>query len=450
MYIRSLHIRGLKLVRNLELGFTRDDQPRMWTVLLGENGTCKTTILQAIAMAAVGSYRAGQLSDASSLHDLRPPDQKVDLQATFSFGSRNADLLRVRGWPEEAGQATLWSRIWLPPGRTVLQGECSAKAGDNVRFGIDQAGRGQDGSDSEAREAKVRAELEEAALVQVLGYGVRRSLPSPPDHRDLADKVKTRLEPLFDKGSIIGTGFDHLLDKKLQAQYVAMLEHVITRSPDLLPRVKGLELSARGGVRTREDLIFTHRARFRAGKEDIHIPTTWLSHGYQAAISWIADLIGQYYLEAGEAVEPADMEGLVLIDELDLHLHPTWQLGLVRALKDSFPKIQFIASTHSPLVLPGLEADEVVVLGFDDEGNVVAESPDARPDLMTATEIAAEYFGTENRFLTEVNRARQQYVYLATDPYRSQQEEKELQRLQKLLRESNVTPPVEPVSRESR
>ena len=61
--------------------------------------------------------------------------------------------------------------------------------------------------------------------------------------------------------------------------------------------------------------------------------------------------------------------GLVLIDELDLYLHPLWQVGLVRALKATFPRVQFIVTTHSPMLLPGLERDEIIHLKLDDAGN---------------------------------------------------------------------------------
>src|SRR5579859_6564120 len=94
MYIRELVIRDVKLLRDVTISFLRDGQPRMWTVLLGENGFCKTTILQAIALAASGVDRANQLADVASLPDRRRPDSSklklykpvVFLSATFSFG----------------------------------------------------------------------------------------------------------------------------------------------------------------------------------------------------------------------------------------------------------------------------------------------------------------------------------------------------------------------------
>lgn len=59
--------------------------------------------------------------------------------------------------------------------------------------------------------------------------------------------------------------------------------------------------------------------------------------------------------------DPSDLEGIVLIDELDVHLHPTWQKALPGLLSEIFPKIQFIASTHSPIPLLGAPKESVVL-----------------------------------------------------------------------------------------
>ena len=54
--------------------------------------------------------------------------------------------------------------------------------------------------------------------------------------------------------------------------------------------------------------------------------------------------------------------GVVLIDEIDLHLHPAWQRHIVGALKKIFPKVQFIVSTHAPSVISSVPQDEIVIL----------------------------------------------------------------------------------------
>jgi predicted ATP-binding protein involved in virulence len=55
-------------------------------------------------------------------------------------------------------------------------------------------------------------------------------------------------------------------------------------------------------------------------------------------------------------------EGLVLIDELDLHLHPRWQRGVIGDLRKTFPKIQFVCTTHSPQLIGQVQADELILL----------------------------------------------------------------------------------------
>lgn len=70
--------------------------------------------------------------------------------------------------------------------------------------------------------------------------------------------------------------------------------------------------------------------------------------------------------------------GIVLIDEIDLHLHPAWQQTIINQLKQAFPCIQFIVTTHSPQVLSTVRRDNVRVLGRDNENRVVAGKPFAQ------------------------------------------------------------------------
>src|SRR5687768_11015376 len=86
MIVESLAIENLKLLRNVRISFMEKEEPRSWTVLIGENGTGKTSILQALAMAAAGPTRAGQLADVASLPDRRQKGARVRVKATFQVG----------------------------------------------------------------------------------------------------------------------------------------------------------------------------------------------------------------------------------------------------------------------------------------------------------------------------------------------------------------------------
>src|SRR4029077_19661213 len=164
------------------------------------------------------------------------------------------------------------------------------------------------------------------------------------------------------------------------------------------------------------------------GGEQVRVPATWLSHGYPATISSLLDLVGQMFWDAQGKVSLDQMEGLVLIDELDLHLHPLWQVGLIRALKRTLPRIQFVATTHSPMLLPGLERDEIWHLRLEG-GNVRVEMFDQSPDLMTGSELSQTFFGLDRLYPADLGEALYRYGYLASDPQRSDEEDAEIQAL---------------------
>ncbi|MFT5648126.1 MAG: putative ATPase [Aureispira sp.] len=85
-----------------------------------------------------------------------------------------------------------------------------------------------------------------------------------------------------------------------------------------------------------------------------------LSSGNKSIIAMIGDMIIQL-LETQQVDEISDLEGIVLIDEIDIHLHPNWQKKFVQTLTKLFPKIQFIASTHSPIPLLGAPKETVIL-----------------------------------------------------------------------------------------
>ena len=97
----------------------------------------------------------------------------------------------------------------------------------------------------------------------------------------------------------------------------------------------------------------------------------YLSAGYKTCVYLVLGIIKEIEFRFKEPYIRADeFNGVILIDEIDLHLHPTWQARLVNTLKELFPKTQFIVTTHSPSVLQTLSPEEIIPLGIDEEGNV--------------------------------------------------------------------------------
>ena len=86
------------------------------------------------------------------------------------------------------------------------------------------------------------------------------------------------------------------------------------------------------------------------------------------------------------------MTGLILIDELDLHLHPRWQVDVVTRLREAFPRLSFVATTHNPLTLRGAMQGEIQVLERA-EDRTVARQIDVRPGLRADELLTGSWFG---------------------------------------------------------
>jgi len=116
-----------------------------------------------------------------------------------------------------------------------------------------------------------------------------------------------------------------------------------------------------------------------------------LSDGYRNLIGMVADMAYRCITLNPQLKENAviETEGVVLIDEVGLHLHPKWQRKVVDDLKRTFPKVQFIATTHSPFVVQSLKASELVNMNTEVEIN---------PTALTVEEVAIDLMGVPSKY----------------------------------------------------
>lgn len=90
-----------------------------------------------------------------------------------------------------------------------------------------------------------------------------------------------------------------------------------------------------------------------------------LGYGYQSSLAWVIDLCKKMVERYPESSNPLQEPAIVLVDEIDMHLHPSWQLRIVQYLSEHFPNTQFIATTHSPTILQALTRVNLVILRKD-------------------------------------------------------------------------------------
>lgn len=455
MYLRSLHIQHLKRISDLELDFTHDGKPRMWTVLIGENGTAKTSILQAVALAAAGSLQVNTLARpiVKHLRDRRT-DESLAIEASFEFSERS--MADKAAHPKaEAERFSLVSSVSLNQGETSLE-STSGYVSDSI-FDPGQTSNPL----NSARASHTHGWF-------VAGYGIARNLPDSTYTPALDLPSIDRMQPLFDpRYALASSSFanhflvkDAIENRKAGAtsrRYAQLLNEAIRLGgPALLPHISRMELRGQGGVKTATALIDSDRFYQRMGKSDHAIAGVALSHGYQSTIAWIADLIGHVLLESKEISTTTEMEGLVLVDEIDLYLHPAWQATFITALRKVFPRMQFVATTHSPVVLAEMAPHEIVRLVIDEEsgdvrqggwepetGHVIPVSspdpmqPDPRP--MTASEIYRTWFGLDRLTPNPVGEELRRYRVLADDPSPSEKDQRECEQLRQKLIAAGIT-----------
>ena len=109
-------------------------------------------------------------------------------------------------------------------------------------------------------------------------------------------------------------------------------------------------------------------------KDDEEIEFTQLSQGEKCYLSLVCDIARRLAIANPSLPDPLNGNGIVLIDEIDLHLHPKWQSEIVSKLIKIFPNCQFFLSTHSPLVLSDVKRSQIIPLSNGEKMNISFET----------------------------------------------------------------------------
>ena len=348
MRLDKISIANMRLVGE-EARELNIDSNKNVLILLGDNGFGKTTILDAIATAmapysaqfpGIADYQLSDLDVHINRHGRRSKYLTID--AKFSDNGVTMTSVRYRKGTQN------------PPKTNYEQLKQAAIAKKDAIL---------------AGEADVQLPI-------FAYYGTGRGQFQVPERRrgfqqafERWDCYKSAINPETDFKRFFGW-FDLMEDQERRDR--EKLWDLGYKSPVLEAVRRALDEIVVGyknpRIETRPLRFIMDRIDEDGSKHELRIEQ--LSEGYKIVIAMVADLAARMAEANPEMENPLNTSGIVLIDEVDLHLHPRWQREILIQLTEVFPNLQFIVSTHSPIIVVGAaEIAQVVNLNTinDDE-----------------------------------------------------------------------------------
>lgn len=160
-----------------------------------------------------------------------------------------------------------------------------------------------------------------------------------------------------------------------------------------------------------------------------------LSLGYQMVFAWTVDIAWWLLRHYPRSSNPFDEPAIVIVDEIDLHLHPRWQREIREHLTSHFPKVQFIATAHSPVMAQSSLGANLAVVRWLDDHAVIENDPIAFLDWRLDQVLTSDLFGFESARPLETAKLQKRRLELARKRQLSNAERKELDELDRMVRD---------------
>ncbi len=369
MIIDKISIRNFK-------GFETKEIPlnKQFTVAVGSNASGKTTLLKALEISLGEYLQCLPLPKGESIHkrQFSQSDRFVKWSTKLLDYIPNEGNPRIDAYGSFLGKDVKWAR------------ELVGKATTHNKL---LAGELIDVVDSLL---STRKKEENVILPIVATYGIERRV-SQFRKGEEKSKRRSRLEKAF-LGALRDTvDFDGVIDWLHDYENELKYEREFHGTRDALFEAIGLAIPYLEDIsyNTRyEQLEALVKVEERHHGKKLH---NNMSDGFKAMLNIVAELAYRCVVLNGFKGKDAVKEtpGIVLIDELDMHLHPNWQRHVVTDLRKAFPLIQFIATTHSPFITQSLSSEGVINLD---------EPKDIDPSKMRVDEVATSVMGVDSAY----------------------------------------------------
>ncbi len=403
MWVESLHLQNIKCFNDLTINFSENGSPFRWTTLLGENGCGKSTILQALGLL-LGVPKNPYIY----FYNYNNWGTKEWYNSTIGIYVQNHknDKYEKKG---------------------IIDFQNCTKY--HYHF------------------SKQKGIVEEASIPEYLretfetknsgwfacGYGAFRRLELAPQSKNIYSnnlERYTNFLTLFNTNESLPTlnlwfadlDYKILKDNDIQAKHQ---QELVIQALN-----KVLENNA-----VYDGIDSDKQIYFRINEERIAI--NQLSDGYKSILSLVGDIICRLTIAFPNSNNILNEYGVILIDEIDIHLHPTWQYTIAQQLQDLFPNIQFIVATHSPIVAAGAGFEACTYKLWLENGETQCKritnlSTKDIDDILTSTA-----FNLPSQFSAQTETMLQEYVILRSNKNRNAEEEKRFIELVPIVKSMN-------------
>ena len=269
----------------------------------------------------------------------------------------------------------------------------------------------------------------------ILGYGAGRHMglgnletsPAP----DPTESLLQGTVELFDVGELLqqidyasrpppktAMAKPYSADLRKRATMAARQKQVLLEMvAALLPEVE----------RAENIIIYPPTALGSKGKSGVYVRTLdgevrllQLSFGYQTMMAWVVDIGRRLFAHYPKSQKPLHEPAIVLVDEIDLHLHPKWQRLIRERLTVHFPNVQFIATAHSPLMAQAyLDANLAVVMRKDNDHSIIDNDPGVVANWRVHQIVTSELFGLGTAWPPDVDALFNEQKHLLTKTSRT-------------------------------
>lgn len=320
--IKRLEVRNYRCFEDFTVDCTKDNgSVSQWTVFLGNNNTGKTTLLKAIA-----NMRPVRLLSASN-KPLYTPKAFIDMSVREDLDDTSYISCDLKHNEE--------THSW-----TVSRGASLKDYISKFKF---------DGFQS---------------FFQIYAYGVSRY----PARTNLSELLGDSCATLFSAEKRLTNIEEWLMQLDYSAKNdITTANNRIYKIQELIcgnlfPEIESFEFHSSDELHNYMEFL----------TKDGWVQYSQLGFGYQSMLSWVIDFCKRMFDRYPDSDNPLHENAIVLIDEIDLHLHPQWQRDIISFLSRAFPNTQFIVTTHSPLVIQSMEDVNLYVLHrVDDKVKVV-------------------------------------------------------------------------------